>query len=140
MLTIKQFIIASKTSSLTVNFVSSNQETLNNTMNENEQSHGINFNVSFEFLRVFSPSQTKDKKSKSANQVISHKKLVQLLSIESVAKHGYRLIFDDGHSAIFSEGYLLELHKHHDKMWEKYLSDLKASGHTREATIDITQL
>jgi len=91
----------------------------------------------YEFIRVMSPQGSKAKQGKA---LISHKKNVKLQSIESVAKHGYRLIFDDQHNAIYSESYLQELCQRHKELWQQYLEQLKDSGHSREATIDITQL
>ena len=85
--------------------------------------------------------RTQLKKNKAGQiQVTSHKKNVLLISIESVAKHGYRLIFDDDHSAIYSEDFLQTLALEHEIRWENYLSDLKDSGHSREAMIDFKQL
>ena len=59
---------------------------------------------------------------------------------ESVAKHGYRLIFDDGHQAIYSAEYLYCLASEFPSRWQQYLDELKASGQTREVLIDIKQL
>ena len=94
--------------------------------------------LSYEFIRVFSPLDGMN--SKRAKEVVSHKKQIQLLSIESVGQHGYRFIFDDQHSAIYSEQYLSDLNQKQQMLWQQYLIDLKASGHGREATINITQL
>jgi len=95
--------------------------------------------LSFEYLRISSPVSAA-KNIKSGDQVISHKKSVVLISIESVAKHGYRFIFNDGHNAIYSEAYIHELSLEYEQRWQVYLTKLKASGHSREAMIDITQL
>ena len=93
--------------------------------------------LSFEFLRVCRPShETSHKK----NQVVSHKKNVLLKTLESVAKHGYRLIFDDGYSVIFSDDYMHCLVTEREERWQEYLGALKASGHSREAMIEIKQL
>jgi DUF971 family protein len=88
--------------------------------------------LSFEYLRISSAGKP--------GQVVSHKKNVLLIHIESVAKHGYRLIFDDGHSAIYSEKHIKTLVLEYDSRWRNYLSELKVSGHSREAMIDIKQL
>jgi len=118
--------------------------TLNNTDNQlnisiaqSKVSSGEDFVLSYEFIRVMSPHGSNSKQGKS---LISHKKKVQLLAIESVAKHGYRFIFDDQHSAIYTENYLQGLCQRHNELWQQYLTDLQASGHSREAMIDITQL
>ncbi len=99
-------------------------------------SQGQIFDLSFEYLRVFSP-QTK--KSKTA-AIEAHKKQVQLVAIEAVGKHGYRFIFDDNYSAIYSFNYLATLATEQEQRWQQYLAQLKASGHSREAMIDIKQL
>ncbi|HBY86021.1 MAG TPA: hypothetical protein DEO86_09115, partial [Colwellia sp.] len=62
--------------------------------------------LSFEYLRISSDANSAKKNKAGQIQVTSHKKNVLLISIESVAKHGYRLIFDDDHSAIYSEDFL----------------------------------
>jgi len=90
----------------------------------------------FEYLRISSPTIS----AKNSQTVISHKKQVQLLAIESVAKHGYRLIFDDQHSAIYSDNYLQQLIAEQDARWQVYIDELKASGHSREAMITIKQV
>lgn len=103
----------------------------------NKLSSAKEISVSYEFLRVLSPQATGGKQGKAP---VSHKKQVQLLSIESVGKHGYRFIFDDQHSAIYSESYLDGLCQRYDELWQQYLNDLKTSGHSREAMITITEL
>jgi DUF971 family protein len=95
--------------------------------------------LSFEFLRVCSDShQAKNKNRKP--QLVSHKKNVLLTTIECVAKHGYRLIFNDGYSAVFSDEHLHLLFVEREQRWQDYLQALQASGHSREAMIEIKQL
>jgi DUF971 family protein len=99
-------------------------------------SQGQIFELSFEYLRVFSPQTIK---SKTAT-IETHKKQVQLIAIEAVGKHGYRFIFDDGYSGIYSFSYLETLAKEQEQHWQQYLAQLKTCGHSREAMIDIKQL
>ena len=99
-----------------------------------------NAQLSFEYLRISSDANSAKKPKAGQVQVTSHKKNVLLVNIESVAKHGYRLIFDDGHSVIFSEEYLQTLALEYESRWQAYLSDLKDSGHSREGMIDFKQL
>tara|TARA_R110001583_G_scaffold1152_7_gene9551 strand:- start:4315 stop:4674 length:360 start_codon:yes stop_codon:yes gene_type:complete len=117
---IKSFIINTNKKSITINL-----------------SNGDTACLGFEYLRVFTP-----KSNDSAKQQVlaSHKKLVMLSAIENVGKHGYRFIFDDQHSAIYSTEYLNLLIIEHEQRWQYYLTELKASGHSREAIINITQL
>jgi DUF971 family protein len=93
------------------------------------------FQLSFEYLRVSSPKEGNQK-----NTLISHKKSIMLIAIENVGKHGYRLIFDDQYSAIYTAKYLNLLIEEYEQRWEHYLSELKTSGHSREPMINITQL
>ncbi len=92
--------------------------------------------LSFEYLRISSPNAN----SKKPQAIISHKKQVQLLAIESVGKHGYRFIFDDQHSAIYSDDYLKKLITEQEVRWQAYLDELKFSGHSREAMIMIKEV
>ncbi|MFT7008517.1 MAG: DUF971 family protein [Colwellia sp.] len=91
--------------------------------------------LSFEYLRVFTPTTGKKQQA-----LVSHKKSITLTAIENVGKHGYRFAFDDGHSAIYSSDYLELLINEQDQRWQHYLDELKASGHSREVMINITQL
>ena len=97
------------------------------------------FNLSFEFLRVLSPNAPKGKPG-AAPPLVTHKKQVELITIEAVGKHGYRLLFDDQHWAIYSLDLFKELAQNHDVLWQHYLDEIKNSGHSREAMIDITQV
>ena len=94
------------------------------------------YSLPFEYLRISSPLN----KPKNSQTIVSHKKQVQLIAIESVAKHGYRLIFDDHHSAIYSADYLLTLAVEQEARWSDYLDKLKESSHSREAMIEIKQV
>ena len=119
--------------------------TIDNTLHNLTIEFSANENIasaqlSFEYLRISSDANSAKKNKAGQIQVTSHKKNVLLISIESVAKHGYRLIFDDAHSAIFSEDYLQTLALEYETRWQAYLSVLKDSGHSREAMIDFKQL
>jgi len=117
---IKQFIINNNEKNLTLNFFK-----------------GEVVCLSFEYLRVFTPTNNNSPKQQV---LVTHKKSVMLNAIENVGKHGYRLVFDDQHSAIYSSEYLALLTKEYEQRWQHYLQELKASGHSREAMINITQL
>lgn len=112
-------------------------------INTNEKNITIDFSqgntacLSFEFLRVFTPTANNSSKQQT---LVTHKKNVLLTTIENVGKHGYRLIFNDQHHAIYSTKYLTLLATEHQQYWQHYLTKLKSSGHSREAIIDITQL
>ena len=90
--------------------------------------------LSYEYLRVFSPAQIASK------QMIGNKKLVVLNHIENVGKHGFRLNFNDDHSCIFTAAYFDELLENHEENWQKYEALLATNKMTREAKIDILNL
>lgn len=90
--------------------------------------------LSYEYLRVFSPAQIASK------QVIGNKKLVQLNTIENVGKHGFRLNFDDHHSCIFTLDDFVNLTTNQERNWQKYEELLANHKMTREAKIDILNL
>lgn len=123
---ITRFIIDDNQHSLTIEFTASKAI--------------ANAELNFEYLRISSPANSAKKLKSGQAAITSHKKAVLLVNIESVAKHGYRLIFDDDHSAIYSKEYLQILAVEYETRWQKYLTELKARGHSREAMIDIKQL
>lgn len=96
------------------------------------------FSFSFEYLRVFTPSQTKSK-SNSATPEIFHKKDVRLLRIEPLGKHGHRLLFDDQHSAIFTDEIFKKLYNDYEKNWQSYCDNL-TSSQNREASINFVEV
>lgn len=95
--------------------------------------------LSFEYLRVFAPTDDKGQPSGLTPKVY-HKKQVQLLSIESVGKHGYRFIFDDGHSNTYSTDYLSVLVAEYEQRWQHYLNSASSAINSREATIEIKEV
>ncbi|WDD98401.1 gamma-butyrobetaine hydroxylase-like domain-containing protein [Thalassomonas actiniarum] len=136
---ITRFTLAADTATLTLDFIEQKDQ---------EQQ----YQLSFEYLRVFSPVKSapaKGKQAQGANPsqvsgweipLIAHKKQVLLKKIEAAGKHGYRFIFDDQHQAIYSEAYLLGLCRQQQVLWPEYLNAMKNNKLTREANISITQL
>jgi len=138
MMKITRFTLAPDTATLTLDFSESK--------NREEQ-----YQLSFEYLRVFSPVKSAPAKGKQAKEaatgdsgmeipLVAHKKLVKLSQIEPVGKHGYRFVFDDQHKAIYTEPYLLQLCRQYEIFWPEYLNAMKSHKLTREANISITQL
>lgn len=122
--TIKAFTLAAKKKQLNIVF---------------DKKHSkYNLDLSYEYIRICSPLDGID--VPHVKTIVAHKKSVQLTNIESVGKHGYRFIFDDNHSALYSGEYLLMITNEQEQRWQHYLFELKKSGFSREATIDITQL
>lgn len=97
---------------------------------------GQSLNLSFEYLRVCSPAEAQAKNS----QLVAHKKLVMLAIIESVGKHGYRFVFDDGHHAIYPADYLLNLAESYETRWTEYLQQIEQSPLSREPSINFKEV
>lgn len=95
--------------------------------------NGEKFSLSCEYLRVFSPSAEVKGHGHSEGKLVSGKKNVNIINIESVGHYAIRLIFDDNHqSGIYSWETLYELSKCHTEYWEHYLQRLKLAGASRE--------
>tara|TARA_R110002124_G_scaffold63013_1_gene172081 strand:+ start:25044 stop:25430 length:387 start_codon:yes stop_codon:yes gene_type:complete len=124
---IKRFVIDKATATLSI-------------LDDNaEQDNSKAIKLSFEYLRVFAPTNDKGQAIGSTPKVF-HKKQVQLLKIESVAKHGYRFIFDDHHSNIYSDDYLQLLTVEYQQRWQRYQQSTDTAINSREATIEIKEV
>jgi len=101
-----------------------------------DNNHQISF--SFEYLRVFSPAETKPKNGAVTPEVF-HKKEVQLIRIEPLGKYGHRLVFDDKHRAIFTVQIFKELFDQYKINWQNYSNSL-TSSQNREASINFVEV
>lgn len=96
-------------------------------------SDGLGGRLSFEFLRVHSPSA--EVRGHGAGQEVlqTGKIAVKLLGVEPVGNYAVRFVFSDGHdSGIYSWDYLHRLLREHDALWADYLARLEAAGASRE--------
>jgi len=123
---VRRFVINSSAASLSILF-------------ENVAHDDKTVELSFEYLRVFAPTDDKGQ-AIGLTPKIYHKKQVKLLKIESVGKHGYRFIFDDSHNNIYSGDYLTLLAKEYPTRWQAYLQSANSSINSREATIEIKEV
>jgi DUF971 family protein len=116
-----QFTLSSKQKKLTLNF---------------DNNHQLSFD--FEYLRVFSPAVAKPKNGATTPEVF-HKKDVQLTHIEPLGKHGQRLVFNDKHSAIFTDQIFKNLYENYKINWTNYCDSL-TSSQNREASINFVEV
>ncbi|NRA24208.1 MAG: DUF971 domain-containing protein [Oleispira sp.] len=102
---------------------------------KNNQSKEV-FQLSFEFLRVLSPS-AEVRGHGIGNEVLQHgKKDVILLNIEPAGNYALKLIFDDGHdSGLYDWKYFRHLCDNQEKLWKNYLDKLESAGLTRASNI-----
>lgn len=99
---------------------------------ELEYPDGARFSLSFEYLRVYSPSAEVRGHGGGEGYLQSGKKNVMLVAAEPVGNYALKLSFDDGHdSGLFSWQYLYELGRDQQVLWQRYLERLEAAGASR---------
>ena len=98
---------------------------------------GETFALSFEFLRVYTPSAEARGHGPGQETLQTGKRNVDIERIEPVGTYALRLVFSDGHdSGLYSWDLLYNLGKHHDELWQNYLTQIEAQGLSRD--IDTT--
>ena len=96
-------------------------------------SDGNRFELSYEFLRVYSPSAEVRGHGPGQEVLQAGKKDIDILSLEPVGAYAVQPHFSDGHATgIYSWDYLYELGTNREAMWKGYLERLKAAGARRE--------
>ncbi len=94
---------------------------------------GKRFELSYEFLRVYSPSAEVRGHGPGQEVLQVGKKNVDITAIEPVGSYAVQPRFSDGHdSGLYSWDYLYELGLDRDQLWQQYLQRLQAAGASRE--------
>ena len=94
---------------------------------------GAHFQMSFEYLRVFSPSAEVKGHGGGEGILQTGKESVGIASIEPIGNYAVRLVFDDGHNTgLYSWSLLYELGRDRDANWARYLERCTAAGHARQ--------
>jgi DUF971 family protein len=89
--------------------------------------------LSFELLRVYSPSAEVKGHGKGNEVLQVGKKEVKILGIEPAGNYAIKITFDDGHdSGLYDWKYLYQLGENKTKMWQDYLERLENAGESRE--------
>ena len=95
--------------------------------------NGDRFELSFEFLRVFSPSAEVRGHGIGQEKLQIGKRDIDILSIEPVGNYAIRPVFSDGHeSGLYSWDILHGLGSHRDELWQTYLDQLAVAGASRD--------
>lgn len=90
------------------------------------------FHLSFEFLRVFSPSAEVQGHTPSQAVLQTGKQHVNVVAAEPVGHYALKLTFDDGHdSGLYTWVYLHTCGTNYQFMWQGYLDQLQAAGGSR---------
>jgi DUF971 family protein len=102
-------------------------------------SDGSNFRLSFEFLRVYSPSAEVRGHGPGQETLQTGKRNVDIAAVEQVGNYAIQPAFSDGHdSGIYSWDLLYKLGANKDALWADYLARLEAAGASRD--VDSTTL
>lgn len=102
---------------------------------------GSHYQLSCEFLRVFSPSAEVRGHGRGQEVLQTGKLNVEIRDIIAVGNYAIQLVFDDGHdSGIYSWRYLRELGENHQTLWEGYLAELRAANASRNPDEQVVTL
>jgi DUF971 family protein len=100
---------------------------------------GSNFRLSYEFLRVYSPSAEVRGHGPGQETLQTGKRNVDITAVEQVGNYAIQPVFSDGHdSGIYSWDLLYGLGKNRDELWADYLARLEVAGANRD--VDSTTL
>ena len=95
--------------------------------------NGDHFELTAEYLRVFSPSAEVQGHSPDQRVTVSGRRDVQISALEAVGNYAVRIKFDDGHdTGLYSWGYLHDLASEFEARWASYLSDLAEKNLSRD--------
>jgi DUF971 family protein len=95
------------------------------------------YTLSFEMLRVLSPSAEVRGHGPGQETLQTGKRLVEITSIEPVGQYAIRPVFSDGHdSGIYSWDLLHRFCINRDQLWRQYIQALENAGFTEESGRD----
>ena len=104
-------------------------------------SDGRTFSLTYEFLRVFSPSAEVRGHGPGQEVLQTGKRGVDIVSMDPVGSYAVQPTFSDGHSTgIFAWDYLYSIGMDHDRMWAEYLRKLTDAGASRDAEEGLTSV
>ena len=93
------------------------------------------FRLSYEFLRVYSPSAEVRGPGPGQEVLQIGKREIAIKEVEPVGRYAIRPSFSDGHdTGIYSWDYLYDLGDRQDELWQRYLDRMTAAGASRDVT------
>ena len=91
------------------------------------------FDLSCEYLRVFSPSAEVQGHGPGQDVLQTGKENVNIDAIEPMGNYAIKPQFDDGHNTgIFTWDNLYQLGKNQQENWQNYLERLQQAGYSRK--------
>lgn len=95
--------------------------------------NGERFELTYEFLRVFTPSAEARGHGVGQETLQVGKQDVDILRIEPVGNYAIKPVFSDGHdSGLYSWDVLHTICTHRDELWQAYLVKLEEQGASRD--------
>lgn len=96
-------------------------------------SDGSQFDLSFELMRVYSPSAEVRGHGPGQEVLQVGKRNVEIVSLEASGSYAVQPAFSDGHdTGIYSWEYLYWLGQNREKLWQQYLERLERAGASRD--------
>ena len=103
-------------------------------MLEVQFSDGKTFHISFELMRVYSPSAEVQGHGAGQEVLQTGKRNVELLGLQAIGNYAVQPEFSDGHNTgLFSWDYLYFLGDQQPRLWSDYEARLQAAGVDRDA-------
>lgn len=94
---------------------------------------GARYALSFEYLRVHSPSAEVQGHGPGQDVLQIAKENVAVKAVEPIGNYAVRLVFDDGHdTGLYTWAFLRELGDTYDQKWARYLQRLDGIGYERK--------
>jgi DUF971 family protein len=88
---------------------------------------GQKFAITFELLRIESPSAQVQGHSAAQKQIVRGKAEVAVTALEPVGRYGVRIVFDDGHnSGLFTWDWLYRLGRDQNAFMQAYRAQTQA--------------
>ncbi len=95
--------------------------------------NGERCELSYEFLRVFTPSAVARGHGPGQETLQVGQRDVDIVRVEPVGNYAIKPVFSDGHdTGLYSWDVLYTLCRHRDELWQAYLDKLAAQGGSRD--------
>ncbi|MBI4754765.1 MAG: DUF971 domain-containing protein [Betaproteobacteria bacterium] len=97
-------------------------------------SDGKHYELSYELLRVYSPSAEVRGHGPGQEVLQVGKRDVEIAEVEAVGSYAIKPVFSDGHdTGIYSWDYLWSLGENAQALWDEYIARMEQAGASRDA-------
>ena len=94
--------------------------------------NGEQYDLSYEFLRVLTPSAEARGHGPGQETLQHGKREVSITAIHPIGNYAIQPVFSDGHdSGIYSWDMLYNFCQHHEELWQSYLLAMEQQGLSR---------